>query len=124
MMIRNGGNVWKFILGFVATVATRTMTFTVAMTEEEMICDDYGTCRVASLSNFATANNHLKCTVYMAPSTLGVDTSLGIYAGITLELGTVVNLPEIAIPFPPPPLNSIWTVASSVFEQQQCIYYV
>jgi hypothetical protein len=67
--------------------------------EEEMICEAAdGTCRLASLENFATANNHLECTVYMAPSTLGVDTSMGIYTGIALESGTVINFPEIAVP--------------------------
>jgi hypothetical protein len=60
----------------------------------EMICEADGTCQ----SSFATENNHPECTVYMAPSTLGVDTSMGIYTGVPLEPGTLINFPEIAIP--------------------------
>jgi hypothetical protein len=103
MMVRNSGHL-RMVVFMVAVVITATTTrissfFTVtAMTEEETICEDDGTCRVASLSNFATAKEHLECTVYMAPSTLGVDTSMGIYTGISLESGTVVNFPEIAVP--------------------------
>jgi hypothetical protein len=40
----------------------------------------------------------LQCTVYMAPSTLGVDTSMGIYTAIPLEDGVVINYPEIIVP--------------------------
>jgi hypothetical protein len=40
----------------------------------------------------------LECGVYMAPSTLGEDTNLGIYTGKALRTDDVVNFPEIAIP--------------------------
>ena len=96
MMFRNGSTL---VVGMVvASAAATTMTLAASLMDEEMICEADGTCRIASLSNFATANNHLECTVYMAPSTLGVDTSMGIYTGIPLESGTVVNFPEIAVP--------------------------
>ena len=81
---------------FVILASTHTVVH--AMTDDEMICEADGTCRIASLDNFATAKDHLECTVYMAPSTLGEDTSMGIYTGIPLESGQVVNFPEIAVP--------------------------
>jgi hypothetical protein len=39
-----------------------------------------------------------ECGVYMAPSTLGEDTNMGIYTGTTLRKNDVVNFPEIAVP--------------------------
>jgi SET domain len=60
----------------------------------EMVCEADGTCE----ASFATDHNHPECTVYMAPSTLGVDTSMGIYTGVPVEPGTVINFPEIAVP--------------------------
>jgi hypothetical protein len=39
-----------------------------------------------------------ECGVYMAPSTLGEDTNMGIYTGTTLRKHDVVNFPEIAVP--------------------------
>lgn len=39
-----------------------------------------------------------ECGVYMAPSTLGEDTNMGIYTGTSLRKNDVVNFPEIAIP--------------------------
>jgi hypothetical protein len=38
------------------------------------------------------------CGVYMAPSTLGEETNMGIYTGHTLRKNDSVNFPEIAIP--------------------------
>jgi hypothetical protein len=90
------------VLSLTATTTTTTTVLVASaasvMEPEEVVCEDDGTCRIKSLSDFATAKDHLECTVYMAPSTLGVDTSMGIYTGIPLESGTVVNFPEIAIP--------------------------
>eukprot|EP00980_Cylindrotheca_fusiformis_P016009 scaffold4705_cov108-Cylindrotheca_fusiformis.AAC.3 len=40
----------------------------------------------------------LECGVFMAPSTLGNNSNLGIFTGIPLQQGQVVNYPEIAIP--------------------------
>ena len=63
-----------------------------------------GTCVADDeLSSSSSKNNNnkprrLECGVYMAPSTLGEDTNMGIYAGIPLQEGDVVNFPEIAIP--------------------------
>lgn len=50
-------------------------------------------------SSFPTSYNPLDlCTVYMAPSTLGEDTSLGIYTAVDLKQLDVVQFPEIAVP--------------------------
>jgi hypothetical protein len=40
----------------------------------------------------------LECGVYMAPSTLGEATNMGIYTGKDLKPNEVINFPEIAIP--------------------------
>ena len=40
----------------------------------------------------------LECGVYMAPSTLGGDTNMGIYTGKPLVQDEIVNFPEIAVP--------------------------
>jgi hypothetical protein len=39
-----------------------------------------------------------ECGVYMAPSTLGEDTSMGIFTGTALRKNDIVNFPEIAVP--------------------------
>jgi hypothetical protein len=39
-----------------------------------------------------------ECGVYMAPSTLGETTNMGIYTGTALRENDVVNFPEIAVP--------------------------
>lgn len=39
-----------------------------------------------------------QCGVYMAPSTLGESTNMGIYAGIDYARGQKINFPEIVIP--------------------------
>jgi hypothetical protein len=39
-----------------------------------------------------------ECGVYMAPSTLGETTNMGIYTGTALRKNDVVNFPEIAVP--------------------------
>lgn len=46
-----------------------------------------------------THNNVLECGVYMAPSTLGEDVSMGIYTGKDIKTDDVINFSEIAIPF-------------------------
>jgi SET domain len=75
-----------------------------------------GACRASSSSSSSSTSssssssslkhNHkqqqqqqLECSVYMAPSTLG-DTggNMGMYTGIALQPGDVLNYPEIAIP--------------------------
>lgn len=40
----------------------------------------------------------LECHTYMAPSTLGDETNMGIYTGVDLKNDDVVHWPEIAIP--------------------------
>jgi hypothetical protein len=40
----------------------------------------------------------VECGVYMAPSTLGEKTNMGIYTGKLLQPNEVINYPEIAIP--------------------------
>lgn len=60
----------------------------------EADCAMDGTCQQLA----SAAKEPLECSVYMAPSTLGVDTSMGIYTGIPLKDGTQVNFPEIVIP--------------------------
>ena len=52
--------------------------------------NDDGTCRPPAAPE--------QCGVYMAPSTLGGDTNMGIYAGIDYGPGQDINFPEIAIP--------------------------
>jgi hypothetical protein len=48
--------------------------------------------------NGSHKNKALQCGVYMAPSTLGEDTSMGIYTGIPLKEKDIINFPEIAVP--------------------------
>ena len=43
------------------------------------------------------AHTQAECHVYMAPSTIGV-ANMGIYSGVDLPQGAVVNFPDIAIP--------------------------
>ncbi|KAL7579563.1 hypothetical protein ACA910_007932 [Epithemia clementina (nom. ined.)] len=45
-----------------------------------------------------TKNKPLECFTYMAPSTLGENTNMGIYTGVSLKENAVVNWPEIAVP--------------------------
>jgi hypothetical protein len=71
-------------------------------TTAEMECMADGTCKeapsVGTDGSKVLSEADLQCTVYMAPSTLGVDTSMGIYTAIPLEEGVTVNFPEIAVP--------------------------
>ena len=53
----------------------------------QMECEADGTC-----------TPKVECGVYMAPSTLGESTSMGIFTGKPLKEQEVVNFPEIAIP--------------------------
>lgn len=69
-----------------------------ASTSKEMECQADGTCRQDNDTPPQAKAPPLQCGVYMAPSTLGEHTSLGIYTGIPLETGTVINYPEIAVP--------------------------
>lgn len=57
------------------------------------------TCGSSSSSNRSPPSNYkVECGVFMAPSTLGNNSNLGIFSGIHLKKGEVVNYPEIAIP--------------------------
>lgn len=67
----------------------------------EVECAADGTCaEAASKQQQQQQQQHAQpeCTVYMAPSTLGVDSSMGIYTAVPLESGVTINFPEIAIP--------------------------
>ena len=49
----------------------------------------------------STKKSHLvglECGIYMAPSTLGNASNLGIFTAMPLEKGTIVNYPELVIP--------------------------
>jgi len=61
---------------------------------KEMECEADGTCKDTTSSK----PKQLQCKVYMAPSTIGEHSSLGIYTGIPLQEGDVINFPEIAVP--------------------------
>jgi hypothetical protein len=69
--------------------------------------DDDGdqTCALAANGQCLNTNSdstpplYPECGVYMAPSTLGNDTNLGIYTTRDLESGDIVNYSEIVIPF-------------------------
>ena len=85
---------WAFIaLAFQASVA-------------EHVGDSDGTCsadKEESCSSSSSSRNRrqertIPCGVYMAPSTLGEDSNLGIFTAVPLSKGDVVNYPEIAIP--------------------------
>jgi hypothetical protein len=52
----------------------------------------------SSTCNTVAEQQYPECGVYMAPSTLGEDTNMGIYTGKTLRKNDVVNFPEIAVP--------------------------
>ena len=57
------------------------------------------TCGSGSANSDGTCQaRQLECNVYMAPSTLGEATNMGIYTGKDLKADEVVNYPEIAIP--------------------------
>lgn len=62
--------------------------------------DDGTTC--TSMENGVCGNTyraHIEaCTVYMAPSTLGNVSNMGIYTAKPLEKDTIINFPEIVIP--------------------------
>ena len=71
----------------------------VTLVSAEEVCtaeaDGSSTCTAsASASAFAQP----ECGVYLAPSTLGADTNMGIYTGTALRKNDVVNFPEIAVP--------------------------
>jgi hypothetical protein len=65
----------------------------------EVECRADGTCTPTTTTpNAKKAAAAIQCSVYMAPSSLGEETSLGIYTGIDLKPDTVINYPEIAVP--------------------------
>lgn len=64
----------------------------------EMECEADGNCQEKAASDSKQQLNDLPCGVYMAPSTLGETTNMGIYTGIPLKKDDVVNFPEIVIP--------------------------
>ena len=60
-----------------------------------------GTCNSSPIDDATrstASSSTLECGVYMAPSTIGNYTNLGIFTGKALQPGQVVNYPEIAIP--------------------------
>ena len=52
----------------------------------------------ADATTTTTITSTVPCNVYMAPSTLGDNTNLGIYTAKDLKNDEVINFPEIAIP--------------------------
>jgi hypothetical protein len=68
-----------------------------AVATESQECAADGTCQAVMKPNNSN-NNKAQCGVYMAPSTLGEDTSMGIYTGVPLKENDVINFPEIAVP--------------------------
>ncbi len=60
--------------------------------------DASGGSETCTSSESCPSSHNLECGVYMAPSTLGKDSNLGIFTGKPLEPGEVVNFPEIVIP--------------------------
>jgi hypothetical protein len=64
-----------------------------AAATESQECAADGTCH-----KVVPNGNKAQCGVYMAPSTLGEDTSMGIYTGVPLKENDVINFPEIAVP--------------------------
>jgi hypothetical protein len=71
------------------TATTSTSTSPLVSAEE---------CTVEADGSSNCQQPELECGVYMAPSTLGEDTNMGIYTGKTLRKNDVVNFPEIAVP--------------------------
>jgi hypothetical protein len=74
-----------------------------ASAPESQECAADGTC--TPIAGIPTAKqqqngngNKAQCGVYMAPSTLGEDTSMGIYTGIPLKEKDIIRFPEIAVP--------------------------
>ena len=82
-------------------------------TNQNQQCDTGGTCFD---QNYSNNNNNdrkererehqhvlsspppLECQTYMAPSTLGDETNMGMYTGVNLPPNIVVNWPEIVVP--------------------------
>ena len=58
--------------------------------EDSDTCDDP--------SRNSPAHERIECEVFMAPSTLGNHSNLGIYTASSLKSGEVINFPEVAIP--------------------------
>eukprot|EP00977_Amphora_coffeiformis_P011088 scaffold2655_cov179-Amphora_coffeaeformis.AAC.21 len=52
----------------------------------------------ASLQDGSCRPPQPQCGVYMAPSTLGDYTNMGIYTGMDLKKDDIVNFPEIVVP--------------------------
>jgi hypothetical protein len=67
--------------------------------ESQQECAADGTCTpIIPTTKQENGNKKAQCGVYMAPSTLGEDTSMGIYTGIPLKEKDIINFPEIAVP--------------------------
>lgn len=64
--------------------------------------DEEGAAGGGAAAEGTTSQDHrpapLECGLYMAPSTLGEDTNMGMYAGKAYSNQEVLNYPEIAIP--------------------------
>ena len=73
-----------------------------ATVEKECELGADGTCASTESIRTATAtlapDDYVDCGVYMAPSTLGEATNMGMYTAKPLQTDDVVNFPEIAIP--------------------------
>jgi hypothetical protein len=103
-----GGRVVLLVLAMInAVISDASVSKKFSLDQQEYVCFADGTCRawdgphppVSSESNESSAYNPLEeCGVYMAPSTLGEATNMGIYTGIDLKQGQLINYPEIAIP--------------------------
>ena len=50
-------------------------------------------------SSNSPAHERIECEVFMAPSTLGNHSNLGIYTASSLKSGEVINFPEVAIQY-------------------------
>jgi hypothetical protein len=89
-----------FSLAHASAAAAHTTANTTATTTECQVDVD-GTCQAeppASTKSHSQDPSSIVCGVYMAPSTLGSDTNMGIYTAVDLKEDDVINFPEIAIP--------------------------
>jgi hypothetical protein len=80
---------WALALARLSIVGSLLVQITIAKTDETCSATD-GTCS-------ASASAALQCGIYMAPSTLGEETNMGIYTGVPRAKDDVV-VKEIAVP--------------------------
>jgi hypothetical protein len=87
---------------------------TLAKAEMDETCSAAdGTCSSSSIAAKA-----LQCGIYMAPSTLGEETNMGIYTGLPRAKDDVV-VKEIAVPL----LFREWGTYQSQHEEKKMLYY-